>query len=466
LRVAHVPFTFYPDPIGGTEIYVETLADGLKSCGIEPVIFAPSSNNENHSYDYNGLRVRRYRMAPTSDNMLRELYGEGDPTAAREFGQILDEECPDAVHLHAFTRGVSLLTVRAAKQRGIPVFFTYHTPTVSCQRGTLMMWGREICDGILNVRRCTACSLEGRGVPRPAAALVSAVPALVGRALETANLHGGVWTALRTPGLMQLRHETFRSLMREIDGVVALTEWVRAILLRNGVPGDKIILSRHGLRHVKGTIRPLIEVDKEPLRVAFLGRAHKDKGADTLIRALRTAPELPIELHLYGLTQSPADQEYWNALRREAANDNRIAFLPPIPNGEVVSLLKDYHLLAVPSRWLETGPLVVLESLAAGTPVIGSNLGGIAEWVRHEDNGLLVSPEDHQAWADAFRRCASDRGLVSKLRQRVEMPRSMADVAHEMALLYRRHGISDERSCSTRETSLYNRIPPAPNQLV
>ena len=222
MKLAQVPFTFAPDPIGGTEVYVEALAHGLRYYGIESVILAPTSNGENCSYNYNGLHVRRYRLAPTSDNILRELYGGGDPVAAAEFGRILDQECPDAVHLHAFTRGVSLLTVRAAKERGIPVFFTYHTPTVSCQRGTLMMWGKEICDGILNVRRCTACSLEGRGMPRPAAALVGAIPALVGKALETADLRGGVWTALRTPGLIQLRHDTFRSLMQEVDAVVAL----------------------------------------------------------------------------------------------------------------------------------------------------------------------------------------------------------------------------------------------------
>jgi glycosyltransferase involved in cell wall biosynthesis len=449
----HVPFTFAPDPIGGTEIYVEALARELKSCGIVSVILAPSSNNENHSYYYNGLHVRRYRLAPASDEMLRELYGRGDPVAAAEFGRVLDQECPDVVHLHAFTRGVSLLTVRAAKERGIPVFFTYHTPTVSCQRGTLMMWGREICDGILNVRRCTACSLEGRGMPRPVAISVSALSAMVGRGVEALDLRGGAWTALRMPGLIRLRHEAFRSLMQEVDGVVALTEWVLTILLRNGVAREKITLSRHGLSHITSTVKPPIEVDKEPLRVAFLGRAHKDKGVGTLIRALRTARDLAVELHLYGLTQTTADQKYWTTLRREAANDSRIAFLPPIPNADVVSVLRDYHLLAVPSRWLETGPLVVLEALAAGTPVIGSNLGGVAEWVRHENNGLLVSPEDHVAWADAFRRCASDRSLLSKLRQGVEMPRSMADVAHEMAQLYYRH-VTEQGTRSTIQMSL------------
>jgi glycosyltransferase involved in cell wall biosynthesis len=464
VKLAHVPFTFAPDPVGGTEIYVEALACGLASCGIESVIFAPSADGKNHSYDYNGLRVRRYRMAPTSDQMLRELYGEGDPTAAAEFAQILDEERPDAVHLHALTRGVSLLLVRAAKQRGIPVFFTYHTPTVSCQRGTLMLWGKEVCDGSLYVRRCSACALEGHGLPRPAAALVSAVPALVGRAVEMADLRGGVWTALRTPGLVQLRHETFRSLMQEVDAVVALTEWVRTILLRNGVPSEKIFLSRHGLRHTKSNLEPLIELNKEPLRVAFLGRAHRDKGADTLIRALRTVPELPIELHLYGLTQSTADLEYWSSLRRDAANDNRITFLSPVPNDEVISLLKDYHLLAVPSHWLETGPLVVLESLAAGTPVIGSDRGSIPEWITHEDNGLLVSPEGDEAWADAFRRCATDRALLSKLRQGVKLPRSMDDVAHDMAQLYYNH--VNPRRTPRNETTFSEQMPPsALNQL-
>src|ERR1700687_1531550 len=128
VKLAHVPFTFAPDPIGGTEIYVEALARNLTSWGIDSVILAPSSNGKSQRYDYNGLCVRRYRIAPSSDKMLRELYGAGDPAAAAEFGQILDEERPDAVHLHAFSRGVSLLMVRAAKRRGIPVFFTYHTP--------------------------------------------------------------------------------------------------------------------------------------------------------------------------------------------------------------------------------------------------------------------------------------------------------------------------------------------------
>ena len=125
-----------------------------------------------------------------------------------------------------------------------------------------------------------------------------------------------------------------------------------------------------------------------------------------------------------------------------AAQDARIRFLPPVPNERVVSLLAGYHLLAVPSRWMETGPLVVLEAFAAGTPVVGSKLGGISEWVRHGENGLLVDFDDIAGWADALKRCARDRRLLSSLQDGVELPRSMTAVAREMAQMYEAHFVS------------------------
>jgi glycosyltransferase involved in cell wall biosynthesis len=437
LKVLHVPFTFSPDPVGGTEVYVEALAQQLLSYGIESVIAAPSSKAGNEAYEHNGLSVRRFRSAFKSSHLLRELYGAGDPEAASAFAQILDEETPDIVHLHAFTRAVSILLVRAAKGRGIPTFFTYHTPTASCQRGTLILQGKEICDGILDVHRCTDCSLANEGLPRWVSWPLSYVPSLFARMLEKADLSGGLWTALRMADLIRGSSNAFRSLVSEVDGIVALRAWVRALLVRNGAPESKITFSPHGLAGAGRRPGQFADIEGVPLRVAFLGRADKVKGIDTLIKAVRGAPKLDVELHLYGITQSIGDQAYRMTLENLAAQDSRIKFLPPVPHESIVSLLASYHLLAVPARWMETGPLVVLEAFAAGTPVLGSNLGGIAEWVTHGKNGLLVNFEDVPGWTAALRRCAEDRQLLSKLREGVTQPRSMADVARDMALMYR-----------------------------
>jgi hypothetical protein len=94
-----------------------------------------------------------------------ELYGDGDPVAGAAFARILDDEAPYVVHMHAFTRAVSLEILRFAKQRGIPTFFTYRTPTASSQRGALMLSGREVCDLVLDVRRCGLLTVA-EGLPR------------------------------------------------------------------------------------------------------------------------------------------------------------------------------------------------------------------------------------------------------------------------------------------------------------
>ena len=255
LKVLHIPFTFAPDPVGGTEIYVEGLAQELRSCNIESIIAAPSCHGVDETYDYCGLRVRRYRSAPDSTRMLRELYGEGDCEAGLAFAQILDEEVPDIVHMHAFTRAVSIQLVRASKHRRIPVIFTYHTPTVSCQRGTLMLWGTKVCDGVVNTRRCTDCSLANEGLPRWASMPLSYVPPFVAKTLENAELSGGLWTALRMGDLIRTRCNAFEALVSEVDGIIALKEWVRTLDSKWGSDvEDHCISARFG--HRRGQVRP------------------------------------------------------------------------------------------------------------------------------------------------------------------------------------------------------------------
>jgi len=434
MKVIQVPFCFYPDSVGGTEVYVESLATHLHQLGVDIVIAAPADHSS--SYEYRALAVRRFAIPGNVDD-IRELYGEGNIAASREFGDILDEEQPEIVHLHAFTRGASLRSVREAKRRGIKVVFTYHTPTVSCQRGTLLRWGSEVCDGKLDLHTCSACALHSHGLGRAPALALSRVPKVIGQMAGAVGLSGGGWTALRMTELVDLRHSAFRALMREVDQVVALCQWVKDLLSRNGVPAEKIVVSRHGLPHrAEASDAEDMPVADRPLRIAFLGRLDHTKGADILIRALQSLPGAAVELHLYGIVQSTAGTQYLEQLKRLAGNDLRISFLPPVPSDRIVSLLRSYHLLAVPSRWLETGPLVVLESFAAGTPVIGSNLGGVAELVEHEVNGLLIETDSVEGWSQAIQRCCEDKTLQGMLRRGICPPRGVAVVAQEMRLLY------------------------------
>jgi glycosyltransferase involved in cell wall biosynthesis len=444
VKVVHVPFGYFPDLAGGTEVYVAELARGLSSHGIESVVAAPASDASVRRYEHDGTEVRRFPLDECTN--VAELYGEGDEGAARAIASIIDEVDADVLHLHAFTRAASLSAARLAKRRGAAVVFTYHTPTASCVRGTLLRDGREPCDGRLVAQRCAACLLESRGVPFAVREALSRTPRVVSELVASSGVEGPWATALRARELAGARHSAFEQLLRECDAVIAVCDWVRTLLLRSGAPPERLVLSRQGTR--LPTPPMATERSLGGLRLAFAGRLHAAKGVHLVIRAIMSQPELRVELDIYGVPQDAEGVRYREALVAITKGDSRIRIRQALPPDRVVETLATYDATVVPSQWLETGPLTVLESFAAGVPVIGSNLGGIAELVAHDGDGWLVSYADEAAWASALRRLATDPSLVDRLRRGVRPPRSTVDVARDMAAVYA--SVVPRRTAATR----------------
>ena len=223
------------------------------------------------------------------------------------------------------------------------------------------------------------------------------------------------------------------------DRIVAVCGWLHDALIANGVPPGKLILNRQGV----GQWTPIVpdrRSDKsvDVFRLGFLGRYDPLKGVHVLVDAFKRLPaDAPIELDICAVGTETEAKNYRDVISQSAASDRRIRIRPSIPHAEAAGFLADLDALAVPSQCLETGPLVVLEAFAAGTPVIGSDLGGIKELVRHEVNGLLVPHADVNAWTATLARLATDQTLLQRLRQGIGPVRTMADVAREMATVYR-----------------------------
>lgn len=434
MKILHVPYTYFPDAVGGTEIYVRALCGSLRELGIQCLVAAPG--RENADYFEDTVRVVRFPV-PEQVSNIRDLYSSHDADAANRLASLMDEEEPDVIHVHAFGRGSALSVVATAAARDIPTVFTYHTPTVSCPRATLMKWGEEVCDGRLDVRQCSACVLQGHGLNRLMSFLLGNVPNPVSKFLTMGERSGGAWTALRMTELLNLRFSTLLEFLRKVGHVIAPCRWVRQLLEINGVPADKITLSRQGLSDsypLPTAVPP--RVRKETLKIAFLGRWDAGKGPDTLIGAVRALSGADVLLDLYGIVQDDSSRKFRDELQAQAGGDARIRFMEPRGNDQVIPLLRAYDLLAVPSRQLETGPLVVLEAQAAGVPVIGSNLGGIAELIESGVNGRLVEPGSVESWARCIREILEAPSLLESWRARVRPPRLMSDVAADMQRIY------------------------------
>jgi glycosyltransferase involved in cell wall biosynthesis len=426
---------YYPDSVGGTEAYVHWLAADLQRRGCNVVVGAPSADNVERRYQHDGVRVYRYPVEPNPG--LSEVRGEVPPEHFEVFAKWLEEEQPRLVHLHSLTRGCGFFHGQRAKALGLPLVITVHVPGFVCPRGTMMRWGTTPCDGQMRTHRCAACSLQAHSVPRAVGWPLSLASRWAGA--WAAGRRGRVAAALTMAPRTAMRHARVRELLRLADRVVVVSQWLQSVLRRNAVDLRKVVLVRQGLsdEYLYTSRSASTRSASGRLRVGYVGRIHPVKGLRLLVSALKALPSAqPIELHIYGTARSAEEQQYLSAVRVTAGGDSRIMFHGELADGNKVDAFRSFDILAVPSVWLETGPLVVLEAFAAGLPVLGSNRGGIAELVTDGVCGRLVEAGNITAWTRALREL-SEQSMAGRWAWSVPRVRSSREVAEDMLEIYR-----------------------------
>jgi len=150
----------------------------------------------------------------------------------------------------------------------------------------------------------------------------------------------------------------------------------------------------------------------EPL-VLFVGRFRSYKGLPTLLQAM-----VGLDAHLLLVGRGPVEA----ALRVQAARlgiDDRVTFLGNVSDRELPSYYAASDVFVLPSiQRSEAFGIVLLEAMAAGRPVISTELGTGTSWVnQHGKTGLVVPPADPSALRDALRTLLADHELAERLGQ-------------------------------------------------
>jgi glycosyltransferase involved in cell wall biosynthesis len=432
LRVAHCVGFYFPENVGGTEVYVRDLAIGLTRFSVESEVVA-ATDRGHETYSWADVPVFRY---PNNWADIRAEAISAPRPGISKFQELILRARPDVFHLHSWTAGAGLKHLAQVAQLGIPRVVTVHVPSALCLRGTMLLNGKEPCDGRIEEQRCTQCWALSRGLPMPAAYAVSHLP----RVAVTPDLSrtlGRVATVLSARSLVDAQIRDLAKMAELSDRIVAPSQWVFSALVANAVPPDKIFISRQAVADSFVQLGTGVQRtgDSTALRIGFVGRLEPYKGPHVLLAAMQLVPkDLPVKLIVAG---SGTEPPYLRTLEAAAAGDDRIEFLGSISHGQLPDFLKRIDVLAVPSNYMETGPLVVLEAFAFGIPVMGANLGGIAERIRDGVDGWLLPFHDSQAWADAIAEIAVDRDKLARLTAGIAVNRTMTTVAGEMASIYR-----------------------------
>jgi glycosyltransferase involved in cell wall biosynthesis len=415
LRVLLAAHAFPPRSTAGVEVYTLRLARALRERGHEVLVLAAAHDLAAAPY---ASRRRRHEGVDVVEVVNVHHHGTleatyDDAELDRAAAAVLDAFRPDVVHAqHLLNLSAGIMA--EARRRGAATVLTLHDYWLSCPRDGL----RARADGTLcrtmDHRACGVCLTDSPYLVPPLQRGLSAAAREAGLGAQLHRLHAVAPRAVER-GLalarrlappretelaagMDRRADRLRALAADVDVFLAPTAFARDRAIEVGIDARKV------------QVRPLGAVAggaawreaKARRRLGFVGTLAPHKGVDVLIRAFRalSGADLTLELH-GGLTTHPA---YVAALREAASGDPRIRFQGPFPEGEQQRILASIDVLVLPSVWWENSPLTVLEALAAGVPVVASDIGGLPELVADNDTGLLTPPGD----ADALRQALED----------------------------------------------------------
>ena len=199
-------------------------------------------------------------------------------------------------------------------------------------------------------------------------------------------------------------------------------------ILPNGVELDRFIASSQNTSITHG--------DSSLMRrsIFFCGRHEPRKGLEVLLQAHATLPD---NVDLLIASEGPETER----LKREWAGDSRIMWLGRISDAEKAKRLSQADVFCAPSLGGESFGVVLIEAMAAATPIVASALDGYMNVATHEVDALLVEPNDPAALEAALRRILVDQELAHRLVHRGQERAtgfSMVQLASTYVDIYRR----------------------------
>jgi glycosyltransferase involved in cell wall biosynthesis len=203
--------------------------------------------------------------------------------------------------------------------------------------------------------------------------------------------------------------------------VIANSEFTRRSLAMAGVSYNRIVVVHRGVdldlfsgRQHEGRVRASLGIPLEVPLVTTVGRLQRGKGQHVLLRAaklvLNHCPDarfLIVGGALFGLEQEYPSE--LSALMTELGLRERVTLLGP--RDDVPAILAASDIIVVPSVRPEGFGMATLEGMAAGKPVVATDIGATGELIRNEMTGLLVAPDSPRALADALLRLILEEAL-------------------------------------------------------
>lgn len=459
-RVLLTVHKFFPEHKAGTEVLTLKVAQELIRRNYEVLVFTanPPDVDARHAvgeqvskYEHDGVKVHSIGESLRLQGYTFE-HEFKHPAIGEHFKTVLDEFKPDLLHVfHAQNLSSSIIDV--AVERGLPVVCSTTDFWFVCPIVQLKKPDGSVCRGPSALAaNCLSCYTPHLIPPRSELveklkqkfpileAPLDSGPLPLKRMMEGSLL--AAYVSAKAPEAIAStvsRPAVLREAANKTRAIMVPTHLMRDIFVENGIKPELI-------KHVPFGIdsAPLIpfqkKTDSPVLRFGFIGTLFEHKGPDLLIKAFQSLPkDCAAELKIYGDLNQFSD--YGSTLTKlveaDAASKDKIHFLGTFPNSQLGEVLQNMDVLVVPSRWYENTPLVIQSALATKTPLIVTNLGGMAELIRHGYNGFVFELNNVNSLAEQMKQLLADPELLERMKDNIAPERTVPQMVDDIESVYR-----------------------------
>ena len=334
--------TFYPAyGIGGDALHVKWLSEELGRAGHQVhVLYSEDAHRIKRKGLPNGRQsdtVRLHTLKTPLSLSPYMAYVLGHSSGTKRFRDLLKEIRPDIVHHH----NVSLLGYGLLRKSGSYLnLYTAHDYWLVCEQNNLLRNGLEQCEHPL----CFSCALK-----------------------------------LRRPPQLWRQCKEFEQSAEDIDVLIAPSNYLRSRISQH-IQTNAVCIPNF-------TPKPPSRIEPSPFSNFFLyaGLLEKHKGISDLVHGYE---QISHDVSANLIVAGEGSLRDWVAkfTATHGLND-RVTTLGWVSQAFIYRLLKDANALVIPSICAENCPLIALEALSVGTPIIASNVGGLPEIVSKIDGG-------------------------------------------------------------------------------
>ena len=346
-------------PKGGSETVYFNTARLLEQAGHEVCYFSVD-REENITTPYSRYFIADSTKMPKIKGLQKYFYNS---EAAFKLEQLILAEKPDIAHTHLMWGCTAPAIFKVLRKYHIPLVHTAHDYRMVCPAYTFTSGGQicEECKG----KQFYKCALKRCSKGSLLMSTVMAAEMYYRNMLHnpSKNIDGLIYVSQFAKEI----HEKYAARLKNVPSIVLYNCTQRWNTKEKG-RGDYFL---------------------------YFGRLSHEKGVELVIDALKELPNTKLKV----VGTGPIEAE----LKQKATGCNNIEFVGFKYGEELHNLIRNAQFVVVPSQWYENNPMTIVEAYSFGTPVIGSDLGGIPEIIKDGATGFVFKHGNTESLLHAVR---------------------------------------------------------------